>query len=94
MEEKIIQWAEDRNLINGGTFGGQYQKLLEEVGELGNALIEHKELDIMDAIGDCVVVLTILARQNGMSLKGCTEYAYEQIKDRKGRMVNGVFVKE
>jgi len=92
--KKVEQWAEDRNLIKGATPAAQYQKLLEEVGELGRALIEDDAEKVKDAIGDCTVVLTILSRQCGMNLPDCYASAYEEIKDRKGKMVNGIFVKE
>lgn len=91
---KIRQWAEDRNLIKGATPAAQYEKFLEEVGELGRALIEDDADKFKDAVGDCIVVLTILAAQCGMTVEGCIESAYEQIKDRKGRMIDGKFVKE
>ena len=91
---KIRGWAEDRNLIKGATPAAQYQKLLEEVGELGRGLIEDNAKEVKDAIGDCVVVLTILAAQRGMHIEECIDAAYEVIKDRKGKMVNGIFVKE
>ena len=91
---KVIQWASDRNLIKGATSAAQYQKFLEEAGELGRALIERDIVEIKDAIGDCMVVLTILAEQNKMSLPECYESAYDEIKDRTGKMINGVFVKD
>ena len=91
---KIRQWAEDRNLIKGATPAAQYEKLLEEVGELSCALIENDTENFKDAVGDCVVVLTILAAQCNMTIEGCIQAAYKQIKDRKGKMINGKFVKE
>lgn len=92
--DMIRKWADDRNLIQGATPAAQYQKLLEEVGELGRALIEDDAEKVKDGIGDCAVVLTILASQCGMTLEECMDAAYEEIKDRKGKMVNGIFVKE
>ena len=92
--DKIIDWAHDRNLIEGSTPAAQYEKLLEEVGELGRALIEQNESNIIDAIGDCAVVLSIIAAQSGYGIEYCIVGAYEEIKDRKGRMVDGKFVKE
>lgn len=89
----IRQWAEDRNLIAGATPAAQFEKFLEEAGELGRALIERDTLKIADGIGDCVVVLTILASQNGMIIEDCITAAYEEIKDRKGKMIDGKFVK-
>lgn len=165
---KIEQWAEDRNLIKGSTPEKQMLKLMEEFGELCAGIAKNKPEMIKDAIGDCVVVLTILNKQydlenrfaeatdkfqmpkefepdsisidfichsgelaiaiyiyedivphtdrqnrsmqrhilkclgsllalcydKKLSMKDCVQHAYNQIKDRKGRMINGVFVKE
>ena len=92
--DKILSWANDRNLVKGATPAAQYEKYIEECGELGRALIEGDQDKIKDAIGDCVVVLTILAAQNDMFIDHCINAAYEEIKDRKGKMVDGIFVKE
>lgn len=90
----IRSWAYDRNLIEGATPQAQMLKMTEEVGELAAGIARSKISDTKDAIGDCVVVLTILAAQLGTSIESCTEIAYNQIKDRKGKMVDGIFVKE
>ena len=90
----IRDWAEARNLILGSDYKSQFLKLVEEVGELANALAKDNKLEIKDAIGDIVVVLTIIAEQKNMFIEDCIDSAYEEIKDRKGRMVNGVFVKD
>lgn len=97
--DKIRRWATDRNLIKGATPAAQFQKLGEEFGELGRALIENQGVVLTseafkDAVGDMVVVLTILAAQKGVTIEECIALAYDQIKDRKGKMVNGIFVKE
>lgn len=90
----IRRWAEDRNLIEGATPAAQTEKFFEETGELARALIEGDQEKLVDAIGDCVVVLTILAEQNGFEIEECIAHAYEQIKDRTGKMIDGVFVKD
>ena len=90
----IRQWATDRNLIEGATRHAQMLKLTEEVGELAAGIAKSKEDEVRDAIGDCVVVLTILAAQSGLTIDECVEAAYNEIKDRKGRMVDGVFVRD
>lgn len=69
-------------------------KLTEEVGELAAAIARNNELGAMDAVGDVMVVLTILCQQIGISLIDSYAIAYETIKNRKGKTVNGVFVKE
>jgi NTP pyrophosphatase (non-canonical NTP hydrolase) len=92
--KKIEEWAEARNLIQGATPAAQYEKLLEEIGELGRALIEDDEVKTIDAVGDSMVVLIILCAQKGLVPEYCLRYAYDQIKDRTGKMVDGIFVKD
>ena len=92
--EDIRNWAADRNLIEGSDPKSQMLKLSEEMGELAGALARGKEAEADDAIGDMVVVLTILSAQRGVSIETCIEGAWQEIKDREGRMVAGVFVKE
>ena len=88
----IIQWANDRNIINGATSKDQCLKLIQEVGELSDSLC--KGLSPIDDIGDCMVVLTIIAEQNDLTVNECLQHAYNDIKDRKGVMREGVFIKE
>lgn len=92
--DKIESWASDRNLINGSDPVKQTVKLMEEVGELSSGVCRNKLNIIEDSIGDSIVVLTILAKQYGLDVMTCVEKAYDTIKDRKGKMVNGVFIKE
>ena len=88
----IIQWANDRNLINGSTPKDQCLKLVQEVGELSDSLCKGKSP--IDDIGDCMVVLAIIAEQSGLTIEDCLSHAYNDIKDRKGQMIDGVFIKE
>ena len=89
---KILTWANDRNIIKGGTSKDQCLKLMQEVGELSDSLCKGESP--IDDIGDCMVVLAIIARQHGLTVTECLEHAYNDIKDRKGQLINGVFVKE
>jgi len=95
-KERIKQWAisGDRNLIEGSTTGKQMDKLLEEVKELREGLLNQNTDEIKDAIGDIQVVLAVMCCQLGIDIDECREIAWEEIKDRKGKMVDGVFVKE
>lgn len=88
----IEQWHIDRNLIDGATDKDQVCKLIQEVGELSDNVCKQK--DIADDIGDIMVVLINIAKRNGLSIRHCLEVAYHDIKDRKGKMVDGIFVKE
>lgn len=94
MFHKIREWAEARNLIAGATPQMQFVKLIEEVGELAEGIAKNRKDAVMDGIGDAVVVLTILAAQHGVDIEYCIDLAYQEIKDRKGKMINGCFVKE
>lgn len=88
-----VKWAKERNLIEGSTLQAQMLKMTEEVGELASGVARGNKVLTVDSIGDCFVVLTILAKQAGVTLEECAHAAYEEIKDRKGRMVDGVFVR-
>ena len=89
---KVKQWHYNRNLIHGSTDKDQYLKLIQEAGELSDNICKGK--DIADDIGDMLVVLINIAERNGLTLAQCLEVAWDDIKDRKGKMVDGVFVKE
>lgn len=93
LTEKIRTWAIVRELDNADP-NKQMLKLMEEVGELSAAIARKDEYETVDAIGDIFVVLTILSMQLGYAVEGCVDGAYEEIRDRKGKMINGVFVKE
>jgi NTP pyrophosphatase (non-canonical NTP hydrolase) len=90
----IRQWATDRNLIEGSDIKSQFVKLIEEAGELANSIAKKNDIEFADAIGDMVVVLTIMAAQNGMQIEDCIDGAWQEIKDRKGKMIDGIFHKE
>ena len=92
---QIREWAEARNLIAGSDSFRQLAKLVEEAGELAADISRGRPRRcIADSIGDCVVVLTILAAQQGLKIEDCIAQAHEEIKDRRGVMLDGVFVKE
>jgi NTP pyrophosphatase (non-canonical NTP hydrolase) len=66
---------------------------MEEGGELGRAILKNDNDEFIDAIGDMVVVLTNLAHLGGTTIEACIDSAYNEIKNRKGKMSNGTFVK-
>ena len=89
----IRDWADERGLYDKGDTKTQYCKLMEEAGELGRAILKDNHVEFVDAIGDMVVVLTNMAMLGGTSIETCIDSAYEEIKNRKGKMLNGTFVK-
>jgi NTP pyrophosphatase (non-canonical NTP hydrolase) len=90
----IRLWAETRGIYKNGDTKTQYIKLLEESGELARAILKNDKPEFIDAIGDMVVVLTNLAALEGLKIEDCVTSAYSVISSRKGKMVNGTFVKE
>lgn len=89
----IEQWAIDRNLHTADPHK-QMLKLMEEVGEIAEGLAKGDITLTKDGIGDAYVVLTNLSMQLGLNINECVEMAYNDIKGRKGKMIDGVYVKE
>ena len=92
--QKIGVWARARNIIKGSTPAHQMLKATEEFGELAAAIARKDEAKIKDSIGDVMVCINNLALQHDTSLQECSEIAYNDIKNRKGKMRDGVFIKE
>ena len=90
----IREWALERGIYHNGDAKTQYVKLMEESGELAKAILKNDEPEVIDAIGDMVVVLTNLAHLRGYKIEDCITSAYDVIKNRTGKMENGTFVKD
>jgi NTP pyrophosphatase (non-canonical NTP hydrolase) len=90
----IREWADERGLYDKGDPKTQYIKLMEETGEIGRALLKEDTNEIVDGIGDAVVVLTNLAELIGVPIEECIQSAYDVIAKRTGKMINGTFVKD
>jgi NTP pyrophosphatase (non-canonical NTP hydrolase) len=90
----IRAWATDKGIYTSGDAKTQFVKLMEEAGELAQAILKNDEPEVIDAIGDMVVVLTNLAKLRGYNIEDCITSAYDVIKSRQGKMINGTFVKQ
>ena len=91
--ENVTQWAADKDILKKENAPKQLLKVLEEVGETAGALLKSNDAEIKDGIGDAFVTLIILAKQLGLVPADCLEAAWDEIKNRTGKTVNGVFVK-
>ena len=91
--ELIREWANNKGIYTKGDIKTQYVKFQEEAGELAKAIIDNVSDEIIDAIGDCVIVLTSIAYFNNCKIEDCIDEAYNVINKRKGQMINGSFVK-
>lgn len=96
LHEAVIQWANDRNMIKPDRLTGlaQLAKVTEELGEISAGVNKNDKEKIEDSLGDILVTLIILAQDLNFDLLDCLNSAYNVIKDRKGKTINGVFVKE
>lgn len=92
--QSIRDWAKNKGIYEKGDVKTQFIKLQEESGELAKAILKNDKDEFIDAIGDCVVVLTNLAELNRVKIEDCINSAYNIIKNRIGKMENGTFVKE
>ena len=90
----IREWADQRGLYKNGDTKTQALKLVEEVGETCRAILKEDHEEVIDGLGDCLVVLTNIAELVGVPIEVCIESAYNEIKNRKGKMVNGTFKKD
>ena len=90
----IRAWAMERGLYEKGDIKTQTLKLMEEAGEICKATLREDHDEVIDGIGDCVVVLTNLAYLNGVTIEDCIDAAYDVISKRTGKMVNGTFKKD
>ena len=91
--KQVEQWSIDKGLDKGNS-DRQALKFYEEAGEIGAALSRNRMDDLKDGIGDTIVTLIILAQQHGMTIEECLQYAYDEISQRKGKTINGTFIKE
>jgi NTP pyrophosphatase (non-canonical NTP hydrolase) len=89
----VRNWAEDRGIYAKGDVKTQYIKFQEECGELAKAIINNDDDEFIDAIGDCVIALTSVAKFKGLNIEDCINSAYAIIEKRTGQMKNGSFIK-
>ncbi len=89
---KVNKWFEDPNLIECSTDKDKILKLMQELGELSDHACKGE--DIRDDLGDMLVVMLNIMKRNNYTIEECLQIAYDDIKDRRGKMVDGIFVKE
>ena len=95
LEKKVIVWAEDRGIFASSNATAQFLKTMSEAGELADHLSKDAPIEeLVDDIGDMLVTMILMGEFIGVNLVDCLDYAYDEIKNRKGKMVGGVFVKE
>jgi NTP pyrophosphatase (non-canonical NTP hydrolase) len=92
-KQEVLDWAKNKNLLKKENSLAQFTKVVEEVGEVGRALLKQDKEELIDGLGDVLVTIIILAAQNDLDIEECLDSAYNVIKNRTGKTVNGVFIK-
>ncbi len=92
--KNVKLWADEKNLLKKENSHAQMLKVLEEVGETAGALLKKKEKEIVDGLGDSFVTLIILCYQLNLEPENCLQAAWDEIKNRKGKTINGTFIRE
>ena len=92
--DSVVDWADDRGLVKEENSDKQLIKIIEEVGELSSAFLKKNRKEEIDAVGDILVTLIIFAEIRGYDVMSALGYAYQEIKDRTGKIVDGSFIKD
>ena len=93
-KENVLDWAEQRGLLKPENAKTQLIKVYEELGELSSAILKNHKTNQIDGLGDTLVTIIILADILGFDIEDCLQVAYNEIKNRTGKTVNGTFIKE
>ena len=104
LQEKVLDWAYDKDLLHEENADKQFMKFIEEAFEFKTEMdnvFSDAYIHVDDAaermeleMGDIFVTLIILCEQLDIDPIYCLESAYNKIKGRKGKTVNGQFIKE
>ena len=93
LQKLVVEWAEKKGLIKPENAYSQFIKMVEEFGELGGAIIKRDNENEIEEFGDVLVTVIILAEQRNIDIKLALNLAYNKIKDRTGKLVDGSFIK-
>lgn len=104
LRKNVEEWAKDKDLLHEENTDKQFMKFVEEVFEFksemdiyfdGAETLKSLNKEYMkDEMGDVFVTLIILCKQLDIDPVECLEMAYEKIFKRKGKTIDGTFVKE
>lgn len=92
--ENVKQWADDKGLLKPENSNKQFMKIVEELGEVARADIKNNDAELEDGIGDVFVTVIIYSLMKGKNPRECLNSAWNEIRDRKGKLVDGSFIKE
>lgn len=92
--DAVEAWGYERGIIQRGCAKSQLLKTVSELGELADGVNQNDEAEMIDGLGDVLVTLILLAKIKNLDIVNCLEIAYNEIRHRRGKLVDGVFVKE
>lgn len=94
IQPQVVKWFYDKGLINKDNSTKQLCKVIEEIGELSGAILKENKEEELDSFGDVLITLIGLAEMRKVNLLECLEMAFNVIKDRKGVVKDGTFIRE
>ena len=94
LPRKIINRFTKIGIVKPENAKTQFMKVTEELGELAEGINKDKPEQVKDSLGDVLVTLILLAEDLNLNLLDCLNFAWGEIKDRKGEVKDGTFVKE
>lgn len=94
LETDIIAWGAEKGILPNPDKVAQFNKTMEEAGELAQGIVSNNRDEVSDAIGDIFVTLVMQCQAWDLTMEECVQGAYDIISKRTGKMVDGVFVKD
>jgi len=92
--EAVRGWANGKGIARRESATHQMGKMIEEVMELDKEVGLNDIEGIKDELGDVLVTCIVQAECHGLDPVECLQAAYHKINARKGKTVDGVFIKE
>ena len=94
LRNDVLVWANQKNLLKPENHKNQALKMVSEIGELCDAIVKNDRPEVIDSLGDSLVTIIILAEQLDLNPTKCLQSAYDEIKNRTGKTVDGTFIKD
>ena len=93
-DKEVINFFEEKGLYEKTTYSDQFLKLKEEVGELEEALPTGDDEQILSEAGDVYITLLNVLKCCGLTMEQAVNYSVDKVVKRKGKVENGVFIKD
>ena len=94
LNQNVLIWAKEKDILKPDNHLKQLGKIMSEIGEFADEVIKENKQGQINELGDVFVTLIIIAEQLNLNPVECLKIAYDKIKDRQGKTLNGTFIKD